>query len=210
VTLGQNMKVKVNHKRVTLPIVKLGVLSVVQEGYSVVVRTNIGKEPDLSHIPYCVFFFNREHSWNRPYSLPPIGVKLLWDGESFLEVTVPPAFKNRLCGLCGNFNGRRQDDLRMRTGKLARSIAQFGNSWKVGGPKSCSRPDPPPSSSTSPSRSNKLVADRSRAAVAKNNREPLCQRQWEVRIRAVRECNALKALMFAPCHKKVSPVRYFK
>ena len=55
-TLGQNMKVKVNHKRVTLPIVKLGVLSVVQEGYSVVVRTNIGKEPDLSHIPYCVFF----------------------------------------------------------------------------------------------------------------------------------------------------------
>ena len=134
----------------------------------------------------------------------------MWDGESFLEVTVPPAFKNRLCGLCGNFNGRRQDDLRMRTGKLARSIAQFGNSWKVGGPKSCSRPDPPPSSSTSPSRSNKLVADRSRAAVAKNNREPLCQRQWEVRIRAVRECNALKALMFAPCHKKVSPVRYFK
>ena len=43
VTLGQNMKVKVNHKRVSLPFVSLGVLSIVQEGYSVVVRTNIGK-----------------------------------------------------------------------------------------------------------------------------------------------------------------------
>jgi len=42
VTLGQNMKVKVNHKRVSLPFVSLGVLSVVQEGYSVVVRTNLG------------------------------------------------------------------------------------------------------------------------------------------------------------------------
>lgn len=37
------MKVKVNHKRVSLPFVSLGVLSVVQEGYSVVVRTNLGK-----------------------------------------------------------------------------------------------------------------------------------------------------------------------
>lgn len=37
------MKVKVNHKRVSLPYVSLGVLSVVQEGYSVVVRTNLGK-----------------------------------------------------------------------------------------------------------------------------------------------------------------------
>lgn len=42
-TLGQNMKVKVNHKRVSLPFVSLGVLSVVQEGYSVVVRTNLGE-----------------------------------------------------------------------------------------------------------------------------------------------------------------------
>jgi hypothetical protein len=45
VTLGQNMKVKVNHKRVSLPFVSLGVLSVVQEGYSVVVRTNLGEFP---------------------------------------------------------------------------------------------------------------------------------------------------------------------
>lgn len=43
VTLGQNMKVKVNRKRVSLPFVSLGVFSIVQEGYSVIVRTNLGK-----------------------------------------------------------------------------------------------------------------------------------------------------------------------
>ncbi len=140
----------------------------------------------------------------------------MWDGESFLEVTVPPAFKNRLCGLCGNFNGRRQDDLRMRSGQMAKSINQFGNSWKVGGPKSCSRQEPPAGSSPSSAHSANKVTGSSASGASSNERqsaagrEPLCQRQWEVRIRAVRECNALKALMFAPCHKKVSPVRYFK
>ncbi|EFX67110.1 hypothetical protein DAPPUDRAFT_64092 [Daphnia pulex] len=157
VTLGQNMKVKVNHKRVSLPFVSLGVLSVVQEGYSVVVRTNLG-------------------------------VKLLWDGESFLEVTVPPAFKRRLCGLCGNFNGRRRDDLRMRSGQLAQTVEQFGASWKVGGPKSCS----------------------SATSISTPAEEPLCQRQWHIRIRAVRECSVLKAATFAQCHPQVSPVRFFK
>ena len=49
VTLGQNMKVKVNHKRVSLPFVSLGTLSIHQEGYSVVVRTNLGNYLNLDH-----------------------------------------------------------------------------------------------------------------------------------------------------------------
>ena len=146
-------------------------------------------------------------------------MKLLWDGESFLEVTVPPSFKNRLCGLCGNFNGRRRDALRMESGQMAKSINQFGNSWGAGGPKSCSRPDPPPASASG--HSNALVATPSPAAQGSTGGggggarqapavAPLCQRQWEVRIRAVKECNTLRAVTFAACHHKVSPVRYFK
>ena len=215
-TLGQNMKVKVNHKRVSLPFVSLGVLSVVQEGYSVVVRTNLG-------------------------------VKLLWDGESFLEVTVPPSFKRRLCGLCGNFNGKRRDDLRMRNGHAAKvismplgrkcelkiinccfpfdlqSVEEFGQSWKVGGPKSCSLRTHPHHGGGA-DQSNQLAAvalnDRkasrkgggtSSSSTAVKTTEPaLCQRQWHIRIRAVRECSVLKAATFAQCHGQVSPVRYFK
>jgi hypothetical protein len=180
-------------------------------------------------------------------------VKLLWDGESFLEVTVPPAFKRRLCGLCGNFNGRRRDDLRMRSGQLAQTVEQFGASWKVGGPKSCSsatsssssphqrieQPSPSSSlehnqrrlqlqqqqqhpnqlasssSSSSAIRKKTTVAAAAAAAVAAATvvtpaEEPLCQRQWHIRIRAVRECSVLKAATFAQCHPQVSPVRFFK
>lgn len=185
--------------------------------------------------------------WVSICQLRQTGVKLLWDGESFLEVTVPPAFKRRLCGLCGNFNGRRRDDLRMRSGQLATSVEQFGASWKVGGPKSCTSTStsssagssqqqrPPPSSSSSSSAdrlsqrrfqqhhpnqlasSSSATASSSSAAVAGKKTitaaapdEPLCQRQWHIRIRAVRECSVLKAATFAQCHAQVSPVRYFK
>lgn len=144
---------------------------------------------------------------------------MLWDGESFLEVTVPPAFKRRLCGLCGNFNGRRRDDLRMRSGQLATSVEQFGASWKVGGPKSCSSrtestttPDHhqqhPNQLAGPPSQSSSALAVTKKKIPAAE--EPLCQRQWHIRIRAVRECSVLKAATFAQCHSQVSPVRYFK
>lgn len=137
-------------------------------------------------------------------------MKLLWDGESFLEVTVPPSFKRRLCGLCGNFNGRRRDDLRMRNGVTAKSVEEFGQSWKVGGPKSCSLRSPHPSAGTD--LPNQLaVLKKTSAAKTRDDGEPaLCQRQWHVRIRAVRECSVLKAATFAQCHSQVSPVRFFK
>ena len=150
---------------------------------------------------------------------------MLWDGESFLEVTVPPSFKRRLCGLCGNFNGRRRDDLRMRSGQMARTVEQFGSSWKVGGPKSCNAPTEAaahrhpnqlalsPSSSSASSTSLAVVSKKkatTSSSSASKVEEPLCQKQWHIRIRAVRECSVLKAATFAQCHSQVSPVRYFK
>ncbi|KAJ8917795.1 hypothetical protein NQ315_010701, partial [Exocentrus adspersus] len=59
------------------------------------------------------------------------GVKLFWNGKSFLEVTVPAAFKNKLCGLCGNFNSNVQDDLKTKGGRVVtdKEILSFGTSW---------------------------------------------------------------------------------
>lgn len=67
------------------------------------------------------------------------GVVVLWSGRSFLEVTVPAAFKGRLCGLCGNFNGDPQDELRLRSGKAVgdKELAAFGASWCVGRRAEC-------------------------------------------------------------------------
>jgi hypothetical protein len=44
----------------------------------------------------------------------------------------------QMCGLCGNFNGDRRDDLIGRHGNLVESGQEFGNSWRVGGKRACS------------------------------------------------------------------------
>ena len=43
VSLLQKMRVKVDGKKVTLPYIKLGVLSVMRDGYRVILRTNGGE-----------------------------------------------------------------------------------------------------------------------------------------------------------------------
>ena len=65
-------------------------------------------------------------------------MKILWDGVSFLELTVPPRMAGKMCGLCGNFNGNPEDDLIGKHGAMVPSGQQFGNSWRVGGKKACS------------------------------------------------------------------------
>ena len=42
-SLLQKMRVKVDGKKVTLPYIKLGVLSVMRDGYRVILRTNGGE-----------------------------------------------------------------------------------------------------------------------------------------------------------------------
>lgn len=43
-------------------------------------------------------------------------VRILWNGRTFVEVVIPPTLKNKVCGLCGNFNDDVKDDLKMKTG----------------------------------------------------------------------------------------------
>ena len=61
-------------------------------------------------------------------------VKVLWNGKTFLEVTVSSKYRKKLCGLCGNFNGAIQDDLKMRKASVVNvsRIGKFGTSWCVG------------------------------------------------------------------------------
>lgn len=68
-----------------------------------------------------------------------IGIQLLWNGNSFLQVQVPPTYKNKLCGLCGNYNEKSSDDLKLRIGTVLNDtkIHAFASSWRVGGQKKC-------------------------------------------------------------------------
>lgn len=68
-----------------------------------------------------------------------LGLSIEWDGNNYLQVTAPSSYKRRLCGLCGNYNGLARDDLTSRDGVNHTEVWRFANSWKVGGPKACSR-----------------------------------------------------------------------
>jgi len=69
-----------------------------------------------------------------------IGIKVHWDGISFLEVSVPSSYRGQLCGLCGNFNSQIKDDFTVRHGRVVQDPQQFGQSWVVGtAKKMCTR-----------------------------------------------------------------------
>ncbi|XP_074649261.1 BMP-binding endothelial regulator protein-like [Tubulanus polymorphus] len=74
------------------------------------------------------------------------GIKIVWDGDSYLEVTVPAKLKTKLCGLCGNYNGDPSDDFIGKNGKRVHDSKEFGDQWRVGGkclkPNRSNKPSP--------------------------------------------------------------------
>ncbi|XP_069394027.1 IgGFc-binding protein isoform X1 [Paralichthys olivaceus] len=59
------------------------------------------------------------------------GLLVTYDLVYHVTVTVPGNYRNKVCGLCGNFNGDRKDDFQMPNHKIAESVNLFGKSWKV-------------------------------------------------------------------------------
>ncbi|XP_053260630.1 kielin/chordin-like protein [Podarcis raffonei] len=116
-----------------------------------------------------------------------IGVKVLWNGRSHLEVSVPGTYKGHTCGLCGNFNNYPQDDLRLRSGHLTLSEAAFGNSWKVTG-----------ANTTGPARCPDAP-----------DVDPCKESGYRSRKEANARCKVLKAPPFERCHPAVPPEPFF-
>ncbi|KAK3083154.1 hypothetical protein FSP39_015187 [Pinctada imbricata] len=66
-----------------------------------------------------------------------IGLKIIWDGDSFVEVSVSNRFKRKTAGLCGNYNGLGADDMVGRDKRKYFDSEQFGSTWRVGGKAAC-------------------------------------------------------------------------
>ncbi|XP_018601004.2 IgGFc-binding protein isoform X1 [Scleropages formosus] len=66
------------------------------------------------------------------------GLRLTFDWNSVVHITLPSTYQNAVCGLCGNYNGNASDDRTMRSGALAPGEVQLGSSWQVGIASGCS------------------------------------------------------------------------
>ncbi|XP_039769314.1 kielin/chordin-like protein [Ornithorhynchus anatinus] len=113
-----------------------------------------------------------------------LGLKVLWNGQSQVEVSVPGSYRGRTCGLCGNFNGFAQDELRGPTGLPLASEATFGNSWQV---------EPGQASSCSPGQEV----------------NPCREAGYRARREANARCAVLKSVAFERCHPVVPPEPFF-
>ncbi|KAK3916859.1 BMP-binding endothelial regulator protein [Frankliniella fusca] len=189
VNLGQRLRVKVNGVRITPPFRLAGTPGNASggglPGVDASSEVTVEKREDTVLVT------------------TGVGVKVTWDGNSFLEVSVPTSFKNKLCGLCGNYNSLARDDLATRRGRLAADVERFAASWRVGGRHACARPG------------------RAGLGLGMGPGRPRQQHHQDApnsclrlsstrRIRDYRRCKPLIADAFAACHKKVNAEMYFK
>lgn len=137
VNLGQKMRVKVNGTRVDLPYILYSPASSTVDNSISPISSNLD---DYSIPGDAVPELEIRMTEEGVSVVTRIGVQLLWDGTNFLQVQAPVTYKNRLCGLCGNYNGVSRDDFKTRRGVNMNetSVWQFANSWRVGGTKACS------------------------------------------------------------------------
>ncbi|XP_057285337.1 otogelin-like protein [Pezoporus wallicus] len=59
------------------------------------------------------------------------GFSLAWDGNSGIYIKLTEDQKGKPCGLCGDFNGNKHDDLKLQNNEYTEDIAEFANSWAV-------------------------------------------------------------------------------
>ena len=61
------------------------------------------------------------------------GIDVFWDGKNGVQVSVQDGLRSRLCGMCGFYNGRSNDDLRLSgTTTTTSNIETFALSWLRG------------------------------------------------------------------------------
>ncbi|XP_061550391.1 zonadhesin-like [Phycodurus eques] len=60
------------------------------------------------------------------------GLYVSYDNAGDVHITLPPTYSEEVCGLCGNFNHLREDDLRKPDGEPAYDATALANSWKSG------------------------------------------------------------------------------
>ncbi|XP_018112525.2 mucin-5B-like [Xenopus laevis] len=108
------------------------------------------------------------------------GLLLVWDKKTTIYIKVTNIFQGMLCGLCGNYDGNRNNDYTTRTNAVVGSVEEFANSWKL----SLACPD------------------------AKLNKNSCVLNPYRVSW-AQKQCSIIHSSIFAACHPHVNPVPYY-
>ncbi|KAI4876219.1 hypothetical protein NFI96_017952, partial [Prochilodus magdalenae] len=62
------------------------------------------------------------------------GLRVAYDMVYHVSITVPSNYRGKTCGLCGNYNGNRNDDFMLPDGKQTKDLKTFTAAWKVAVP----------------------------------------------------------------------------
>ncbi|XP_010174920.1 alpha-tectorin-like, partial [Antrostomus carolinensis] len=112
-------------------------------------------------------------------------LRVSYDADHSVEVKVPTTYFNMTCGMCGNFNNRREDDYMMPNGQQAADSNALGESWQVpDDDASCGVPVP----------------------------SPPCSAEEEKLYQSNQFCGMLTARpgSFEKCHAVINPQSYFE
>ncbi|XP_041419720.1 IgGFc-binding protein-like [Xenopus laevis] len=113
------------------------------------------------------------------------GLIAKFDGDHYLEIILPESYFGKVCGMCGNYNGRQDDEYLLPNGLQAINVTHFGNSWK------------------SEKDSDKNCVDDGRQDLG-----PPCK---AAQLPAIEnQCNALLSDTFKPCHHLIDPQPFVK
>ncbi|KAM8973916.1 von Willebrand factor isoform 2-T2 [Pelodytes ibericus] len=108
-----------------------------------------------------------------------------WDKGTRIYVTLKEPYKDKVCGLCGNFDGNENNDLTSSNNQMEVDPSDFGNSWKV----------------------NPMCADAAKFSTGRGLL--LCQQNIMKQITAENACDLLRGDSFAECAKLVNPDPYW-
>ncbi|TFJ96037.1 F0F1 ATP synthase subunit alpha [Platysternon megacephalum] len=114
------------------------------------------------------------------------GLKVFYDTASYLLVSVPSTYKGHVCGLCGNFNDDKNDDLLLPGVKSTQNVDEFVASWKV-------------------------PVDGATCSDGCGEKCPVCDAAQTAPYQTESSCGLIPATSgpFRDCHSIINPVEYF-